>query len=214
MPNIPLHNLAGQRFGRLVAKHYVKPSKWLCVCDCGVEATVLGSLLRKGSTKSCGCLRSDVTSARCKQRTKHGMYKSPEYNAWANMLYRCTQPTCRAWPSYGGRGIKVCDRWKFFENFYADMGPRPPNTSLDRLNNDGNYEPSNCAWRTWNQQQNNRRTKHVIEYNGKSQSLSQWSRETGIPISTLFGRIKSGASTEKLFQPSHLKGNSNGQAQL
>jgi hypothetical protein len=199
MPNAVVYDLTGQRFGRLVAVAYSKPSKWICLCDCGNKATVLSSLLRKGATKSCGCLRRDKTVEQCKSRTKHGMYKTPEYQAWANMLYRCTSPSCHAWESYGGRGIAVCERWKSFENFYADMGQRPHGTSLDRIDNNGNYEPSNCAWRTYKEQQNNRRTSRVIEYNGKRMTLSQWSRETGIPISTLFGRLETHTSTNQLF---------------
>lgn len=158
-------DLTGQRFGRLtVFKFYEinndRCATWECSCDCGAKVIVNGTHLRNGNTRSCGCLQSDISASRL---LVHGMKGTREYNSWRSMMKRCNNPNDKAYNHYGGRGISVCERWRKFENFYADMGGRPDGYSLDRINNNGNYEPSNCQWSTQKEQANNRRNRHTAK---------------------------------------------------
>jgi hypothetical protein len=151
--------LAGIKFGRLLAieRHH---DKWLCRCDCGNETMVKVKQLKNGNTKSCGCLYRETRGVA--QRT-HGLTYAKEYGVWNSMRERCTRPRIKGFENYGGRGISVCERWyNSFENFYADMGPRPSSKhSLDRTDNDGNYEPDNCRWVLRKEQNRNKRHKNV-----------------------------------------------------
>jgi len=145
-------DLTSQRFGKLVVIERVQNQRhqpmWKCQCECGSTPIIRGAQLRSGITRSCGCLK-----------TKHGMSKSYLYKCWQQMKQRCTNFNSEDWRDYGGRGITVCERWlDSFENFYEDMGHRPTsNHSIDRIDNNGNYEPSNCRWATASQQQFNKR---------------------------------------------------------
>lgn len=151
--------LEGQRFGRLLVLSLTeerrrKKACWLCRCDCGKDAIVPSGQLRSGMTRSCGCLRAEV------ERTvgiKHGMNKTPEHRAWVAMRERVNNPNHASYSYYGGKGIKICERWDDFRNFFEDMGPHPfPKATLDRWPNPaGNYEPSNCRWATRQQQSEN-----------------------------------------------------------
>jgi len=157
-----LLNIAGRRFdGWLVidrAPTIKKPTKWNCKCDCGVLKAVRLTNLRAGKSRSCGCLGNIG-------RFTHGMSKVPEYNIWKNMIARCIHPSQTSYKNYGGRGIKVCSRWKDFQNFFDDMGQKPNSKmQLDRKNNDGDYEPSNCRWAT-NQENSQNTTRSRV--NGK-----------------------------------------------
>lgn len=126
----------------------------------------------------------------------HGMSRTPEYNVWLGMLTRCCNPDNENYQWYGARGIQVCERWLEFTAFYADMGPRPAGTTLDRIDNDGNYEPTNCRWATRTQQHNNRQVNRHIEFNGERLTVKQWADKLEIPYSRLEARIRRGWSIE------------------
>lgn len=151
-------DLTGIRSGRLVALEVVDRKKggmWLCRCDCGTTTVVVAQDIARQSTKSCGCLSREVKAARL---TKHGDCGSPEYRSWKGMLNRCRNPGATGFKNYGGRGIKVCERWHSYENFLADMGRKPaPKYSLDRIDCDSDYTPDNCRWATPTEQSRNRR---------------------------------------------------------
>ena len=152
----------GDRYGRLfVINRQPSPdsgSRWLCQCDCGNTTIVRASTLKNGTTKSCGCLRKEITSIRNKTFAfKHGRCDEPIYAVWMSMVARCRNSRNNAYKDYGGRGITVCERWLKFENFYEDMAPRPDGLTLDRIDNDGPYCKENCRWTDWKTQRANQR---------------------------------------------------------
>lgn len=170
-----------------VGEPYIAPngnqySTSICECVCGNIKTYINSHVRSGHTQSCGCYKIELL---IQSRTIHGMSDSSnvEYTAWLRMKSRCYDINNPRYEDYGGRGITVCNRWLYsFENFFADMGYRPiGNYSIDREDNDGNYEPSNCKWSTCKEQNNNRRDNVFLQINGISRTIAQWSYESGTP---------------------------------
>lgn len=154
---------------------------------CGTIKRVKAAHLRSGRSQSCGCLRAELLSDR---RTRHGATDTRAYRAWCRMKQRCGNPSTRGYNVWGGRGIAVCDRWRSsFESFLRDMGPCPPGGSLDRIDNERGYEPSNCRWASQRQQCNNQRRNVRITYDGRTETLADWAREMDLPYATLHRRI-------------------------
>ena len=194
-------DMSGKRCGRLVVisesgRDLSGNVLWLCQCDCGKETTVSGDKLRSGNTTSCGCYMSEL---RKYMHVTHGKSKSRIYSIWQNMIQRCQNNKATKWNIYGGRGIVVCDRWKIFDNFYEDMGDPPDNTTLDRIDPNGNYEKDNCRWATTNVQTRNRRNNNIIEFNGKTQPITDWAKELKVDPNTLSTRLVRGWTVEKAF---------------
>lgn len=185
--------LIGKRFSRLTVlgfdNGHGSKAKTICHCDCGNETSVLVYHLKDGKTKSCGCLQREVS---IKRLTKHGHasrgQRTPEYQCWTGMLRRCENQLHPSYKDYGGRGITVCGRWHTFELFLADVGKRPSSKhSLDRINNDGNYEPSNCRWATKQEQVDNRRTFGRIETFSNAELVAELQRRQALQVTTAEG---------------------------
>lgn len=201
-----IKEMTGMRFGRATVLRFdcVKNynAKWIIECDCGTIKSVEGRSLRSGNTSSCGCLNYDLIKAEGLKCKTHGLTNSPTYYSWTGMNQRCSNPNHSSWKNYGGRGIKVCKRWRHsFKNFLSDMGERPSlDYSIERSDNDGNYEPSNCKWADLEEQHNNTRTNVKIEWRGVTMTITQWSRKLGIKTATLFSRLGKGWSIQDALQ--------------
>lgn len=195
----------GHVYSRLTVLSIDRKGKWgafyKCRCICGKESVVSSGELASGGTRSCGCLVGDTN--RATSRT-HGGSKTAEYYVWNSMKRRCGDSSTQGYERYGGRGIKVCDRWMEFGNFIADMGKRPQNLTLERIDNNGNYEPGNCCWATRVVQANNRRSNRVLTHAGVSASVSDWARRVGVKDTLLWRRIfKLGWSLEAALGGMH-----------
>lgn len=178
---MPKLNLIGDRYGRwrIVSRADNRngQSAWRCECDCGSIVDVAQSSLRGGASRSCGCLKDEEMLAR---NLTHGYARTPIYQIWSGMITRCTNPNEENWRHYGGRGITVCDRWRKFENFLEDMGLPPEGLTLERMHNDGDYEPSNCRWATKREQGWNRRTSRTITWRGATKCAMAWAEQFGV----------------------------------
>lgn len=191
------NNLIGQRFGKLVV---LKDSgerssgaiKWLCQCDCGNTCTPVSKRLKNGLTVSCGCHRKTC-------RITHGESNSRLYEVWASMKKRVLNPNSERYVNYGGRGIEICKEWMEYEPFseWAKNNGYADNLSLDRVNVDGNYEPSNCRWVDNITQMNNTTANHYLEFDNKKLTIAEWSRETGINEGTIRSRLRRNWSIER-----------------
>jgi len=187
-----LIDLSGQVFGKLTVLSRVPATgqaKWNCRCECGAITVQPGYELRSSKVVSCGCKKKSIG-----ETTKtHGMTRTPEYMTWVNMRNRCYRPEVRGYDRYGALGIRVCQSWKDdFAAFYADMGPRPPNMSLDRIDSSKDYSPENCRWATVETQANNRKNVILVTLGTQTKSLAVWCRELGMSHRTVRGRIERG----------------------
>ncbi|MGZ8172977.1 MAG: hypothetical protein ACXWT8_07125 [Methylobacter sp.] len=189
--------MIGKRFSELLVISRAGNVKgrvvWRCKCDCGKTVDVQSKRLKNGMTKSCGCRRSSVSKS---LQTKHGMYGTPTYNSWAGVIQRCNNENSISYKRYGGRGIFVCERWMSFENFFEDMGERPEGMTLDRKDNDGNYESENCRWATRKEQANNTRRNRFVNLNGKSVSIKEAAKIRGIRVGLIYERVNAGLSVD------------------
>lgn len=193
----------GARFDSLVVEGEVGRDHhanvvWQCRCDCGQLTTAITNKLVRGRKRSCGCKQLEYIGESCSTHGEtRGGRPSSEFSIWQGMLARCSNPDHARWHRYGGRGIKVCDRWLTFSNFLSDMGRRPSlRHSLDRKDNNGNYDPENCRWATRAEQNANMCTNVRLALDGRDLTVSEWSRETGIGVATLSQRIRHGWSAE------------------
>jgi hypothetical protein len=211
---LKLNNLTesvGKRFARLVVIRVLERDRhgrvqWLCRCDCGIEKVIRASHVSVGATRSCGCLRTEEVILRMKtQFLKHGMEGTPIYSVWGNMKDRCNNSRNRYYADYGGRGIKFCDEWKEFEPFmrWAFASGYRKGLTLDRIDNDLGYSPSNCRWSEWIPQANNKRNNVILEYNGERRSIARWAALLSVPDARIRQRIVNGWSpADALTKPS------------
>lgn len=196
-----LIDLTGRKFGKLTVVCRVENNKhgqpqWKCICDCGNETVVVGQKLRKGITKSCGCLVYEQ-----KTRLKHGMTGTVLHNRWLNMKSRCYNKNNKSYCRYGARGITICEQWHDFKNFYnwAMENGFSEELSLDRIDNGKGYSPDNCRWATPIQQANNTRRNVIVEYNGEKKTVSEHCRDLGLNYNNVIFRLENGVPAKDAF---------------
>lgn len=190
-------DLTGNVFGRLTViqrgENQGDKVTWLCQCSCGSQVSVITSSLRRGDTKSCGCLFKESL---IKRNTTHGNMKrgngTKTYNTWRGMIARCEDPLNKRYDNYHGKGIEVCEEWHDFSVFLGDMGERPKGLTLDRIDNTKGYYKDNCRWATLSEQANNRSNNNLQTSNGKTMTIMQWSKYLGVHRNTLSNRMKQG----------------------
>lgn len=215
-----IKDITGLRSGKLVvlglSDKKGRQWRWLCQCDCGRQTRTFGFQLRSGRSKSCGCVAAEksrqrwenptqaMTEARSQSSTTHGMTGHPAYQAWADMKGRCLKPSHKWFPSYGGRGIRICEKWSAsFEAFWKDVGEGWfSGAQLGRIDNDGNYEPANVRWETREQQQNNRSCTVYVNTPDGVMSASQAAKRYGLTSSCILHRHRAGYSAQELTKPS------------
>lgn len=203
-------NMLRKRYASITA---IKPAgrcssgdrKWLFECDCGSRFKANGYYARTSKITTCPTCAAERTRL---ASVKHGLSDTPEFSTWTDIKTRCYNTNIKAFKDYGGRGIRVCDRWlSSFDDFLVDMGKRPSkNHSIDRINNDGNYEPGNCRWATRKEQAVNKRNTVVVEIDGVIKNLQEWSREYDITPSTIYLRIRAGVTGTALLASSKRDG--------
>lgn len=207
-------DLTGRRFGRLTvlsrAENRNGATYWNCLCDCGNKKTVRASHLKSNETVSCGCYREEVREAfyhRFDGVPRSTLKTERLYGIWVNMKSRCNNPNISKYRRYGGRGISVCDEWEHYEPFknWAIENGYSDNLMIDRIDNDGNYEPSNCRWVTNKENCNNRSTCHYLTVGGETHTLSEWSDITGIPSRRLWMRTKCGVDEDRILTKGDLR---------
>lgn len=189
-----MNDLTGNKYGRWTVilegeRGHQGKRRWNCICECGTRGLVYQDNLLSGKSESCGCLRQERSVAKCRT---HGERHSRLYRIWTGMKTRCNNSYHTAYKDYGGRGVTICDEWSDYTVFrdwalshgYAD------NLTIDRIDNDGNYEPSNCRWVTQATQVNNCRSNRILEYNGERHTMAEWSKLTNIPYHTLAQRLE------------------------
>ncbi|WP_157140531.1 hypothetical protein [Achromobacter xylosoxidans] len=192
-------DLTGRKFGRWAAIGPKSKRKWLCRCECGAEKAVDVYSLLDGRSTSCGCLRAEQVTQR---NTTHGQAGTQTYRVWKRMIARCEVPSAAKFKNYGGRGIKVCERWHSYPAFLSDMGERPPGLSIDRIDVNGDYEPGNCRWATDQEQARNKRTTRLIAVDGADRCISEWSAISGVSPGMIGWRIAKGWPPKRaIFQP-------------
>ena len=192
-------SLEGKKFGRLSVIKYSRiknsDTMWECKCDCGKTKEIAGTMMKDGSIKSCGCFKREHLG---KSVYKHGMRDDPFYKIWCTMRYRCSNKKQKGYKNYGGRGIRVCDSWRVFLNFKKDMYEKylihikkhgNKNTTIDRMENNGNYCKNNCKWSTRIEQNSNTRRNTIIEFDNKKLTMSEWARRIGVDRSTIYYRV-------------------------
>lgn len=214
-----LIDLTGQKYGRLTvlnrAKSVNKHTFWKCVCECGNNVVVDSYNLRNGHTQSCGCYRQEVLEkARSPFITTHGMSRTRFYRIWRSMKKRCHDEKHPYYKDYGGRGISVCEEWRFsFENFYCDMYQSylehvekygEKDTTIDRVDNNGNYVYNNCKWSTQLEQHRNTRMSVYISINGEKYTPSEIGKTFGILPSTVLKRYRLGFTEDAIISKSHM----------
>ena len=205
-------DLVGQKFGRLTVIKSIGSKNqqhiWLCKCECGKETISNTNRLKSGWKRSCGCIQKEQLAKRNKENAKHGLNNHPLHGVWHNMKDRCYRELCSEYQRYGGRGITVCDEWLHdFQSFYdwAITHGYTKGLTIDRIDNDGNYEPNNCRWATQKEQQNNRSTNHHLTYNGKTMTISEWADELSVPAYMIRNRVKKGMPIEKILYKGDLR---------
>lgn len=203
MPSKLIKDMAGLRFTRVVVLNRTASdrngnARWACLCDCGTQFETHGFNLRNGSTKSCGCL---TTEQLIERETRHGRSGTPEYLSWAGMFQRCNNANNVRYHRYGARGISVCERWKDFAIFFADMGERPSSAhTLERIDGNGNYEPGNCKWATKADQNRNKCDNRYIEYKGQRLTVMDASKLAGLSFGGLKFRLNQGWDIDRAME--------------
>jgi hypothetical protein len=205
-------DLIGKKFGRLTVVKQGRPGtntygrpirKWVCECECGNETTVTTGKLTTGLTVSCGCYWKEVNK---KAVTTHGLRYRPEYQMWSSMKRRCHNEKDSGYKKYGAKGIKVCDRWReSFAYFIEDMGPRPPGTSIDRIDGTKGYYKENCRWATPLQQANNLCTTRFFTVNGETETITGFAKKWGCSRDAIKLRLRRGQSIEHIAEVMKLK---------